>query len=81
MWVSPIFEPNDFFEIVRDEGNDLVETVFLEDAFVHPKTQKESKTYRIVYRSMSRTLTHDEVNATQERVLRRLASSLEVELR
>lgn len=45
---------NDFCEVVRDVSGDLVEDIKLIDEFVHPKTGKKSKCYRINYRSMDR---------------------------
>eukprot|EP00397_Hematodinium_sp_SG-2012_P033743 GEMP01036097.1.p1 GENE.GEMP01036097.1~~GEMP01036097.1.p1 ORF type:complete len:381 (+),score=46.11 GEMP01036097.1:27-1145(+) len=81
MWVPDDFEPNDFFEIVRDEGGEMVESVTQEDSFVHPQTNRQSRMYRITYRSMSRTLMHEEVNEIQNRAVARLVTSLGVELR
>lgn len=51
---SPAFHENDLMEIVRDVASDLVEDVGLIDDFVHPKTSRRSKCYRINYRSMDR---------------------------
>ncbi|MCO5602892.1 hypothetical protein L7F22_057031 [Adiantum nelumboides] len=48
------FHENDLMEIVRDVASDLVEDVGLIDEFVHPKTNRRSKCYRINYRSMDR---------------------------
>eukprot|EP00954_Amorphochlora_amoebiformis_P003047 238894-Amorphochlora_amoeboformis.AAC.1 len=44
---------------VRDEAGDLVEGVQLIDQFKHPKTNRESRCYRINYRSMERSLTNE----------------------
>ena len=35
-------------------AGDLAESVELVDTFKHPKTERESRCYRIVYRSMDR---------------------------
>jgi phenylalanyl-tRNA synthetase alpha chain len=55
-WLNPSFPvyDNDFYEIIRDVAEDLVEQVQLIDHFIHPKSGKTSKCYRISYRSMDR---------------------------
>ncbi|ORY93525.1 hypothetical protein BCR43DRAFT_497084 [Syncephalastrum racemosum] len=62
------WQENNFCEVVRDVAGDIVENVKLIDDFVHPKTQKRSLCYRILYRSMDRNVTHEEINAIQDRV-------------
>ena len=44
------------YEIVRDESNELVESIDLIDSFFNKKTQKQSLCYRISYRSHTRNL-------------------------
>eukprot|EP00195_Chlamydomonas_chlamydogama_P006564 CAMPEP_0202903190 /NCGR_PEP_ID=MMETSP1392-20130828/22407_1 /ASSEMBLY_ACC=CAM_ASM_000868 /TAXON_ID=225041 /ORGANISM="Chlamydomonas chlamydogama, Strain SAG 11-48b" /LENGTH=425 /DNA_ID=CAMNT_0049590225 /DNA_START=134 /DNA_END=1411 /DNA_ORIENTATION=+ len=80
-WVSPQFTENNFCELVRGIGGDLVEEVALVDKFTSPKTQKTSNCFRITYRSMERSLTDEEINALQESVRQKVASELKVELR
>ncbi|CAL8402091.1 unnamed protein product [Gadus morhua 'NCC'] len=70
------YTENDFYELVRSIGGDLVEKVTLVDSFSHPKTGRRSHCYRIVYRHMERTLTQQEVN----RVHKEIESSVELEL-
>ena len=44
------------YEIVRDESNDLVETIELIDSFFNKKVNRQSLCYRISYRSHDRNL-------------------------
>eukprot|EP00928_Gymnodinium_smaydae_P031049 TRINITY_DN22919_c1_g2_i2.p1 TRINITY_DN22919_c1_g2~~TRINITY_DN22919_c1_g2_i2.p1 ORF type:complete len:265 (-),score=67.78 TRINITY_DN22919_c1_g2_i2:131-925(-) len=81
MWLPQNFVDNDLFELIRDEGGDQVEKVTLEDEFTNKKTGRTSKMFRVVWRDMSRTLTHEEVNAKHEIVLQRIVRELAVELR
>uniref|UniRef100_A0A7S4VCA4 phenylalanine--tRNA ligase n=1 Tax=Alexandrium monilatum TaxID=311494 RepID=A0A7S4VCA4_9DINO len=81
MWIPADFVDNDLFEMIRDEGGDQVEKVELQDEFTHPKTQRTSKMFRVTWRDMSRTLTNEEVNTKHEKVLERVVSELQVELR
>lgn len=81
MWIPVQFVANDLFETIRDEGGDQIEKVTLVEDFVHPKTKRHSKLFRVTWRDMSRTLTHEEVNAKHEKVLDRVVKELAVELR
>ncbi|GAA5987458.1 hypothetical protein JCM11641_003835 [Rhodosporidiobolus odoratus] len=72
---------NDFMEIVRDVAGDLVEGVSLIDSFTHPKTSRQSRCYRINYRSMDRSLSNEETNSLQSKVEERLVSEVGVEVR
>ncbi|WFD02885.1 phenylalanine--tRNA ligase [Malassezia obtusa] len=80
-WMPPQFHENDLFETVRDCAGDLVEDVACIDQFVHPKTKRESRCYRINYRSMDRNLENEHVNALHTTVLERLQSQFQLEIR
>jgi phenylalanyl-tRNA synthetase alpha chain len=75
------FHENDVMEIVRDTAGSLAEDVKLVDEFVHPTSGRKSLCYRIVYRSLERTLTNEEVNKVHGEVVARLARELDVDLR
>ncbi|KAK5018974.1 phenylalanyl-tRNA synthetase alpha subunit, mitochondrial [Cryomyces antarcticus] len=77
----PPFHENDLTELVRATAGDLAESVTLIDAFAHPKTGRQSRCYRIVYRSLERTLTSEEVAGLHERIGRELVARWGVELR
>ncbi|KAK6504804.1 hypothetical protein TWF481_006742 [Arthrobotrys musiformis] len=75
------FHENDFMELVRGVGGDLVEDVKLIDEFTHPKTGRKSMCYRINYRSLERTLTNEEVDELQAKVRSQLEEKMGVQLR
>ncbi|KAI5458007.1 hypothetical protein BGZ63DRAFT_392436 [Mariannaea sp. PMI_226] len=75
------FHENDVMELVRNVAGDVVEDVRLIDEFTHPKTGRKSMAYRIIYRSLERTLTNEEANDFHEGVRRALVEKLGVELR
>ena len=58
-----------------------MEQVVLTDEFFHPKTKKTSNTFRIIYRSMERNLTNEEIDIIQMKIRHILVDSLHVSLR
>lgn len=82
--VGKDFVPNNYFDLIRDIGGDLVEEVELLDTYEDEEKfgkDKVSYTYRIVYRSMERTLTSEEVDKLQEEIYRQTAEQFNAELR
>jgi len=62
---------NNYYEMIRDCGGDLVEVVTLTDKYENAEkfgADKISYTFRIVYRSHERTLTNEEVNKIQAEI-------------
>ena len=73
--------PNDFYDLVRDIGGDIVEQVRLVDEFTHPKSGKTSHCYRIVYRAMNKTLTQAEANVIHKSIEDAAVANLNVTIR
>ncbi|XP_026281945.1 phenylalanine--tRNA ligase, mitochondrial [Frankliniella occidentalis] len=82
-WIPPErdFSQNDFFDVVRSVGGDIIEEVSLVDQFVHPKKKLTSHCYRITYRHMERTLTKNEVNEVHVEIGRRATEMLGITVR
>lgn len=82
--VGKDFVPNDYFDLIRDIGGDLVEEVALLDKYEDEKkfgSGKISYTYRTVYRSHERTLTTDEINPIQEKITDETKKRFHAEIR
>src|SRR3989338_221606 len=82
--VGKDFVPNDYFDLIRDLGGDLVEQVELIDKYEDSKkfgADKVSYTYRIVYRSMERTLKSEEVDMIQDKIYKQTSEQFKAELR
>ena len=78
---SKLFCNNDFYDLVRSIGGDLIEQVTLIDEFYHPKKKRNSQCYRIVYRHMEKTLTQEEVNEIHSEIENAAVRDFQVELR
>ena len=78
------FVPNNYFDLIRDFGGDLVEQVELLDKYENIEKFGENKisyTYRIVYRSNDRTLVSEEVYAIQNKIYQETKQQFNAELR
>ncbi|MFA5878154.1 MAG: hypothetical protein WC845_02185 [Candidatus Staskawiczbacteria bacterium] len=75
---------NNYYEIVRDFAENLIEEVKLVDSYENEEKfgkDKKSYTFRIVYRSPERTLTNDEINTIQEQIREKTKQDLNASLR
>lgn len=82
--VNKDFVPNNYFDLIRDLGGDLVEQVELLDKYENTGkfgADKVSYTYRIVYRSNERTLTTQEIDPIQGKIYKQTAIQFNAELR
>jgi phenylalanyl-tRNA synthetase alpha chain len=78
------FIPNNYFDLIRDLGGDLVEEVQLLDKYENAEKfgpDKVSYTYRIVYRSNERTLTTEEIDPIQAKIYGQTAEQFGADLR
>ncbi|XP_022257670.1 probable phenylalanine--tRNA ligase, mitochondrial [Limulus polyphemus] len=80
-WIPEEYSSNDFYDLVRSVGGDIIEQVTLVDVFTHPRTKRTSHCYRIVYRHMEKTLTQQEVNEIHTRIEEASRKKLHVEIR
>jgi phenylalanyl-tRNA synthetase alpha chain len=70
------FDENGFFEIIRDNGRDLIENVSLIDEF--KKEEKISRMYRITFQSNDRSLTNEEINIINDIIRNKTISAFNV---
>ncbi|OGE87622.1 MAG: hypothetical protein A3J07_02805 [Candidatus Doudnabacteria bacterium RIFCSPLOWO2_02_FULL_49_13] len=78
------FVPNNYFDLIRDIGGDLVEEVALLDKYENPDrigADNVSYTYRVVYRSNDRTLTDNEIQPLQNRLIDETEHQFQAEIR
>jgi phenylalanyl-tRNA synthetase alpha chain len=82
--INKDIELNNYYEIVRDFSEDLIEEVKLIDEYENDDkfgNNKKSYTFRIIYRSPERTLTNDEVNEIQAKIIAETRRELSAEIR
>lgn len=80
-WIPSDYEENNFYDLVRSIGGDLIENVELVDKFENKKKGKTSHCYRLRYRHMEKALTQEEVNAVHAKIEHDVQSILGVEVR
>ncbi len=82
--VDKSFVPNNYFDLIRDIGGDLVEEVQLLDKYENAEkfgADKISYTYRVFYRSPDRTLKAEEVEPLQAKLYDETAKQYQAQLR
>lgn len=82
--VSEDFVPNNYFDLIRDIGGDLIEEVKLLDKYENTEkfgVGKVSYTYRILYRSNERTLRTEEIDPIQNKIYAETKKQFNAELR
>ncbi|MDP3875280.1 MAG: hypothetical protein Q8Q22_02060 [bacterium] len=82
--VDKDFVPNDYFDVIRDIGGNLIEQVELLDKYENVKKfsrDKLSYTFRITYRSLEKTLTNVKVNTLHAKLEEKSTSDFRAEIR
>jgi hypothetical protein len=82
--VNKNFVPNNYFDLIRELGGDLVEQVELMDKYENDSkfgVDRMSYTYHIVYRSPERTLKSEEVDAIHNKLYEETKRIYNAELR
>ena len=83
--VSNSFIPNNYFDPIRETiGDELIEEVKQRDKYEDAKkfgAQRSSYTYRIVYRSLQKTLTNAEVDALHKKLEKQTAKQYDATIR
>jgi phenylalanyl-tRNA synthetase alpha chain len=80
-WINEEYNYNNFCEIVRECGGDIIEEISLIDNFTNSKNQKTSHCYRINYRSNDRNLTNEEVDEIQGKIRNLIQEEMNLEIR
>ena len=89
LWINPKeinpqtkkwIKENDFYEICREAGGDMIESVSLFDSFLHPKKQCYSLGYHFTYSPPSKISNPGEFDALVTELDRRLCETLTMNL-
>ncbi len=75
---------NQYYEIVRDFSENLIQKVELVDEYENAEKfgeGKKSYTFRIIYQSLEKTLTNEEINKIQEQIRKKTEEDLHATLR
>lgn len=82
--VPNTFSPNDYFDLIRELGGELIEEVSLLDKFENQAkfgADKISYTYRIIYRSTEKTLETTEIEPIQNKITEETKKQFNAEIR
>lgn len=82
--VDKDFVLNDYFDVIRDIGGNLIEQVELLDKYENSDKFGEGKlsyTFRITYRSLEKTLTNEEVSALHAKLEEKTESDFQAKIR
>ncbi len=82
--VPTSFVPNNYFDLIRDVGEEIIEEVQLLDKYENAEkfgADKISYAYRITYRHPDRTLTNEEVDAIHKKIEEKTASEFGATIR
>jgi len=75
---------NNYYELVQDVAENLIEEVKLVDEYENAEkfgADKKSYTFNIVYRSLEKTLTNEEVNVIHEKIVEKTKGELSAVVR
>jgi phenylalanyl-tRNA synthetase alpha chain len=78
------FVLNDYFDLVREVGGEMIEQVEIIDKYENAQKFGEGKisyTFRITYRDLNRTLTNEEVNQVHAKLEERTEKELGAQIR
>ncbi len=77
--ISKDISLNNYYELVQDVAENLIEEVKLVDEYENAEkfgADKKSYTFRIIYRSLERTLTNEEVNVIHDLIVEKTKAEL-----